>query len=175
MENPLSEKPGAMHDADIRQISDLVQALERSGFDSLQIETAEIKLVLSKGVTNTVAPHAPAKAAARDNAAKSIPTAPSNTIAEKLPSPAATITAAAELSAVKSPIMGQFYRAPDPSSPAFVEIGTQVDETTTVGLIEVMKVFNAVAAGTKGTIAEICVEDGQTIDIGQVLFRVRTN
>jgi acetyl-CoA carboxylase biotin carboxyl carrier protein len=74
---------------------------------------------------------------------------------------------------VPAPIMGLFYSRPDPSSPPFVSVGSEVHEGTTVGLIEVMKVFNAVQAGTMGVIAEICVEDAQTIEIGQTLFRIR--
>jgi acetyl-CoA carboxylase biotin carboxyl carrier protein len=69
--------------------------------------------------------------------------------------------------------MGMFYSKPDPASPPFVSVGTEVDEGTTVGLVEVMKVFNAIPAGAKGTIVEVCVEDAETIEIGQTLFRIR--
>jgi acetyl-CoA carboxylase biotin carboxyl carrier protein len=69
--------------------------------------------------------------------------------------------------------MGLFYAKPDPGSPPFVSVGSEVQEGTTVGLIEVMKVFNAVQAGAKGIVAEICIENGQTVEIGQTLFRIR--
>lgn len=167
------DNSGSLHNSDIRQIAELMQALERSGFDSLQIETADIKLALSKGDSRPMERSAPAAAsAASAPAASSAP-------AVRPASPAAATPAAAaqaggeDLFVVRSPIMGQFYRAPDPTSQPFVAVGTQVDASTTVGLIEVMKVFNAVTAGTKGTIVEICVEDSQTIEMGQALFKIR--
>jgi acetyl-CoA carboxylase biotin carboxyl carrier protein len=81
--------------------------------------------------------------------------------------------AAADTIDVRSPIMGMFYSKPDPASPPFVSLGTEVVEGMTVGLVEVMKVFNAIQAGAKGTIVEVCVEDAETIEIGQTLFRIR--
>lgn len=167
------EQSSTLRDSDIRQIAELMQALERSGFDSLQIETADIKLALSKGETKTLesAPK-PTSAAAPQT---SIPAAPvaRQQHTQKTSAPSASVDS--DLFSVTSPIMGQFYRAPDPSSPPFVQVGSQVEESSTLGLIEVMKVFNAVTAGVKGTIVEICVEDAQTIDMGQVLFRIRPN
>lgn len=174
----MPEANNTLHDADIRQIAELMQALERSGFDSLHIETDSIKLALSKGTSTTFDASVPKAAAATKPAVSptTITAAAPAATASSLPKQSATSTAAESgLLDVVSPIMGQFYRAPDPSSPPFVQIGAQVDETSTVGLVEVMKVFNAVAAGAKGTVAEICVDDAQTIDIGQVLFRIRPN
>jgi acetyl-CoA carboxylase biotin carboxyl carrier protein len=69
--------------------------------------------------------------------------------------------------------MGMFYPQPEPGSPPFVAVGTEVKEDTTVCLIEVMKTFNAVTAGVKGVITEICAESAQMVEYGQVLFRVR--
>jgi acetyl-CoA carboxylase biotin carboxyl carrier protein len=73
------------------------------------------------------------------------------------------------------PICQRQFRAwrPQPLSPLFVSLGTEVDEGATVGLVEVMKVFNAIRASAKGTIVEVCVEDDETIEIGQTLFRIR--
>jgi acetyl-CoA carboxylase biotin carboxyl carrier protein len=69
--------------------------------------------------------------------------------------------------------MGMFYPQPEPGSPPFVSLGSQVKEDTTVCLIEVMKTFNAMTAGVKGVITEICVQNAQLVEYGQVLFRVR--
>jgi acetyl-CoA carboxylase biotin carboxyl carrier protein len=74
---------------------------------------------------------------------------------------------------IKSEIMGMFYAQPDPGSPPFVSVGTQVKEDTTVCLIEVMKTFNAIPAGVHGTVTEVCVNNAQLVEYGQVLFRVR--
>ena len=70
-------------------------------------------------------------------------------------------------------MVGTFYATPEPGAPPFVALGDRVDAETTVGLVEVMKVFNAVSSGTAGTIDEICVESGQFVEHGQTLFLVR--
>jgi acetyl-CoA carboxylase biotin carboxyl carrier protein len=74
---------------------------------------------------------------------------------------------------VKSPMLGMFYRAPSPGAPPYVEVGSQVREDDTICLIEVMKVFNAVKAGTSGTIEKVCAETGQLVEYGQPLFFIR--
>jgi biotin carboxyl carrier protein len=69
--------------------------------------------------------------------------------------------------------LGTFYVAPEPGAPPFVQVGQQITEDTTVGLIEVMKVFNSVRATVKGTIVELVVQNGQFVEFGQVLFIVK--
>jgi acetyl-CoA carboxylase biotin carboxyl carrier protein len=69
--------------------------------------------------------------------------------------------------------MGMFYAQPEPGAPPFVAIGTEVKKDTTVCLIEVMKTFNAMTAGVNGVITEICAENAQLVEYGQVLFRAR--
>jgi oxaloacetate decarboxylase alpha subunit len=73
---------------------------------------------------------------------------------------------------IAAPIVGRFYAQPEPGAAPFVRIGSEVDESTTVGIIEVMKVFNAVSAGVRGVISEVCVRDGDFVEYGQRLFRV---
>jgi biotin carboxyl carrier protein len=74
---------------------------------------------------------------------------------------------------IKAPMLGTLYRRPSPKEPPFVEVGTFVNETDTVCLLEVMKVFNTVTAGVKGYIQKICVESETLVEFGQVLFWVR--
>jgi acetyl-CoA carboxylase biotin carboxyl carrier protein len=74
---------------------------------------------------------------------------------------------------IVAPLLGRFYAQPEPGAPPFVTVGAAVTEETTVGLIEVMKTFHAVPAGVNGVVTEICVQDAQFIEYGQVLFRVR--
>jgi acetyl-CoA carboxylase biotin carboxyl carrier protein len=75
--------------------------------------------------------------------------------------------------AIRSPIVGTFYRAPRPGSDPFVQPGSRVQPDTVVAIIEVMKLMNSVAAGMDGEVVEIVVEDGQLIEKGQCLMRVR--
>ena len=78
-----------------------------------------------------------------------------------------------ELVDIKSPIVGTFYATPSPDSAPYVELGSQVNPQTVVCIIEAMKVMNEVKAEAGGTIAEVLVTNGQAVEYGQVLFRVR--
>ena len=82
--------------------------------------------------------------------------------------------AAAEgLLTVTAPLLGTFYVAPEPGAPPFTHVGAKVTEDTTVGLIEVMKVFNSFRAGAKGTIVEVVAQNGQFVEYGQTLFLIK--
>ena len=73
---------------------------------------------------------------------------------------------------IKAPMIGRFYSQSEPGAAPYVKVGAQVKPEITVGLIEAMKMFNAVHAGVSGVIAEICVQDASLVEYGQVLFRV---
>jgi len=74
---------------------------------------------------------------------------------------------------VKSPMVGTFYRAASPESKPFADTGTKVVENTVVCIIEAMKIMNEIQAETKGTILEVLVENGQPVEYGQRLFKVK--
>jgi acetyl-CoA carboxylase biotin carboxyl carrier protein len=74
---------------------------------------------------------------------------------------------------IKSPMVGTFYRAPSPESPSFVEPNSKVTETSPVCIIEAMKIMNEIQAEVKGTILEVLIENGQPVEFGQRLFKVR--
>ena len=74
---------------------------------------------------------------------------------------------------VTAPMVGTFYRAPAPGEPPFVEVGTAVEEGTQVCILEVMKLLSSVVAGARGTVTEICRENGEAVQYGDVLFRIR--
>ena len=76
--------------------------------------------------------------------------------------------------AVKAPNLGTFYRSPKPGAAPFVEIGQTVEAATEVCLLEVMKLFTTVTAGTKGTIRRICVQDAEMVEHDQILFYIET-
>ena len=91
--------------------------------------------------------------------------------------PAPEATPAAEPAAengeeVAAPMLGIFFRAPGPAEPPYVEVGSRIEPDTVVGLIEVMKLMNSVAAGVAGTVAEVCAENGAMVEYGQPLIRV---
>jgi acetyl-CoA carboxylase biotin carboxyl carrier protein len=74
---------------------------------------------------------------------------------------------------IKSPIVGTFYAAPNPDAPPYVNVGDKVKPDTVVCIVEAMKVMNEIKAETAGTIVEVLVKDGQSVEYGQPLFKVR--
>ncbi len=74
---------------------------------------------------------------------------------------------------IKSPMVGTFYRSPSPESKSFVENGSKVTETSVVCIIEAMKIMNEIQAEVKGTVLETLVENGQPVEYGQRLFKVK--
>lgn len=74
---------------------------------------------------------------------------------------------------IKSPMVGTFYRSPSPESKPFAEIGTKVTETSAVCIIEAMKIMNEIQSEIKGTIVEVLIENGQPVEYGQKLFKVK--
>ncbi len=170
--NQVADAFRLLSDEEVRQISLIIENLDRSTFDFLQLEIGELKLTIGKGQPPTVGAQAqvaiPPPAAAPPAAAVSsaAPSAPPPGAAEKKADQA-------DGTAIIAPLLGRFYAQPEPGAPPFVTVGAEVTADTTVGLIEVMKTFNAVTAGITGVIAEICVQDTQLVEYGEVLFRVR--
>ena len=76
------------------------------------------------------------------------------------------------ITTIKSPMVGTFYTASSPDSPAFVEVNQVIDESSIVCIIEAMKIMNEIQAETRGTILEILIENGQSVEFGQPLFKV---
>lgn len=87
--------------------------------------------------------------------------------------PAAPAADEAGITYIKSPMVGTFYRAGSPESKAYVEPGTKVTETSVVCIIEAMKIMNEIQAEVKGTVIELLVENGQPVEYGQRLFKVK--
>jgi acetyl-CoA carboxylase biotin carboxyl carrier protein len=149
----------------------ILKLIDESHFDYFQLEVGDLKITVSKGEP------IPAGVASQVSAA---PTAAP--VAAPPPKPA---TAAAPPQALKpaaipegmapitAPLLGTFYVAPEPGAPPFVKVGQAITEDTTVGLIEVMKVFNSVRAGVKGTIVDVVAQNGQFVEFGQTLFIVK--
>jgi acetyl-CoA carboxylase biotin carboxyl carrier protein len=154
--------------------------LEKSNFDFLTLELADFRLTIGTGAPAsqagapmqvTAAPAAPAPVAATN----SPHAVPADKPVAAAASPSASTPAEKGLIEVTATTMGRFYARPEPDAEPFVTVGSPVGPDDTVGLIEVMKLFNGVAAGVAGTVAEICVEDAQLVEFGQVLVRVRPN
>jgi acetyl-CoA carboxylase biotin carboxyl carrier protein len=151
----------------------ILKLIDESHFDYFQLEVGELKITVSKGEPIPL-PGAPATTAAAAAPAASVPRPAAASPSAGAPAPQPKATSVPEgMQAITAPLLGTFYVAPEPGAPPFVTVGQAVTEDTTVGLIEVMKVFNSVRAAVKGTIAEIVVQNGQFVEFGQTLFLVR--
>lgn len=91
------------------------------------------------------------------------------------PAPASAGGEEAGFAYVKSPMVGTFYRSPSPDSPPFVDVTSKVEEKSVVCIIEAMKIMNEIQAEVKGTIVEMLVENGQPVEYGQRLFKVKVS
>lgn len=151
----------------------ILKLIDESKFDYFQLEVGELKITVSKGdpipiasaaqpAPASVAP-SPAPAAAKPAPVASAPAAQA----------AKPVTVPEGMLPITAPLLGTFYVAPEPGAPPFVKVGQRITEDTTVGLIEVMKVFNSVRSTVKGTIVELVVQNGQFVEFGQTLFIVK--
>ena len=136
--------------------------MRKNDLSVFEMEKDGFRLKLQKGAGDQTVFNQPAPAA----------TAPAPAAAET-PAPAAAAEKSTPLKDIVSPMVGTFYRAGSPETPAFVDVGKEVSEETVVCIIEAMKVMNEIKAETKGVIAEIVAENGKPVQFGQVLFRVK--
>lgn len=144
----------------------LVRLMTANDLNTVEIRDGEKRVVLKRGApasTGFVMPPPMMHAAPAAAPAATTPhaTAPGVSSEE------------AGLLQIKSPMVGTFYSAPSPDAKAFVSVGSQVDDDTDVCIIEAMKVFNNIKAECTGTIARILINNGETVEFGQVLFLVK--
>jgi acetyl-CoA carboxylase biotin carboxyl carrier protein len=149
----------------------ILKLIDESHFDYFQLEVGDLKITVSKGepIPQTAAPQVSAASAAAPVAAP----APKPAAPAAVPQAARPAVIPEGMLPITAPLLGTFYVAPEPGAPPFVKVGQAITEDTTVGLIEVMKVFNSVRAGVKGTIVEVVAQNGQFVEFGQTLFIVK--
>ena len=149
---------------DIRKVKKLIELLEESNINELEITEGEESVRISRGAPVTYsAPPAPAPVAAPAAPAVIAPAA------AQAPAPAAD-----ELSGhvVRSPMVGSFYSSPAPGSPAFVQVGQSVAPGDVQCIIEAMKMMNQIEADRAGTVTAIHVTDGEPVEFDQPLITI---
>lgn len=159
----------------VQEIREIIKLVDASSIDEFVYEAdgAKVKLKKKNGVTQVVAPKKAVEAPAAPVQAPTPVEAPAAPKAEVAPAPAATVGDTTELHKITSPMVGTFYQAPNPESPAFVAVGDKVGDESIVCIVEAMKLFNEIEAEIKGEIVEILVKDGQLVEYGQPLFLVK--
>ncbi|MGE0481378.1 MAG: acetyl-CoA carboxylase biotin carboxyl carrier protein [Phycisphaerae bacterium] len=148
----------------IDQLKSLVELMVTHDLSRVELREGEALILLRRG--QPVVTSAPAAATLAPLGANGAPAAP----------PAAAIveskTADANEILIRSPMVGTFYAAPDPESPAFVSIGDNVRADTVVCLVEAMKVFNEIRAETQGRVVRVLAKSGEAVEFDQPLFAV---
>ena len=146
----------------LRKLKKLIDLVEESGIAEIEVTEGEEKVRITRTTAVSHAVYA-APAPAPVAPAAPAPVAPASPAAAPAP---ALNTANAQ----KSPMVGTFYRAPSPTSPAFVEVGQTVKEGDTLCIIEAMKLMNEIEAEKSGVIKAILVENAQPVEYGEPLF-----
>lgn len=163
----------AEKDTDLQKIQKLIEIMKQNELLEVEIKHGDDKIFLKRsqaqpalGPAVTAAPMITPESGAAPAGSGSI---------EALSRPPALQPApvAEDLVEIKSPIVGTFYVTPGPDAEHYVEVGSKVGTQTVVCIIEAMKVMNEIKAETSGTIVEILVTNGQAVEYGQVLFKVK--
>jgi len=164
----LAKMPGirSVELKDVRKLAELMHEFPELG-------SVEVKGLFDTGVVMTRTGMVPAPMMPTPQAplpsASSLPAAP-------VAAPTAPVAAAgAGLKEIKSPMVGTYYKSPEPGADAYVKVGSRVTAGQTVCIIEAMKIMNEIEAELTGVVREVCVEDSQPVEFGTVLFRVDPN
>jgi acetyl-CoA carboxylase biotin carboxyl carrier protein len=153
---------------DIRKVKKLIELLEESNINEIEIKEGEESVRISRGGSD--APQvmmAPMSAPAAMVAPAPAPAAPA-AAAEEAPATAPALNG----HVVKSPMVGTFYRSPSPSSPAFVEVGQHVKVGDVICIVEAMKMMNQIEVDKAGVVEAILVENGQAVEFDQPLITI---
>jgi acetyl-CoA carboxylase biotin carboxyl carrier protein len=157
---------------DVRRLAELLR-------ESPEIGSIEVKGWFGTGVVITRTQAAPAVATTMPLILPSAPAQGHASAAARSADGSAPATGAAAagsgLKEIRSPMVGTFYRAPEPGAEPYISSGTRITPGQTVCIIEAMKIMNEIEAEVAGVVREVCVDDAQPVEFGQVLFRVDPN
>ena len=155
---------------DIKKVLDLVREHDLAEFE-LEQDGLKIRVRKSASGVTLVAPTAAVPMAQAIPIAAPVPVAAAAAAAPVAPEPPAEV----DLAIIKSPIVGTFYRCPEPGAPSFVEVGDRVRKGQVLCIIEAMKLMNEIESDTDGEITAAYVENGRPVQFGDRLFAVKVS
>jgi len=160
---------------DIRQV---VELMDEHGLSFFKLEQEGVNLEMKKGgdiesVKELLASMPSVAAAPAPIAAAPVAAAAPAVAAAAAPAAAPAAGGGADGEAILSPMVGTFYRKPNPDSPNFVEVGDTISEGQTICIIEAMKVMNEIKAERSGTITQICVDESTPVQFEDALFMIK--
>jgi acetyl-CoA carboxylase biotin carboxyl carrier protein len=160
---------------DLKQIKQIIDLMKRSELTEFAVEEEGFKLKIRRG-TNGL----PVVLAGKGSNPPFVPVDNGQPLPIPSPAPIHSSMSAPPMPIeepgviyVKSPMVGTFYRSPSPESKPFVDVGSKIEDNTLVCIIEAMKIMNEIQAETKGTVLEVLIENGQPVEYGQRLFKLR--
>ncbi len=149
---------------DIKQIEQLAEIMNANGLTSLTIKEKDVEICLEKpGLPPYLQDACSAGIIGRADG-------PASIVVDQPLSPQADTAASSEGNTVYSPTVGVFYASPSPESEPFVHVGSKVKKGDTLCVVEAMKLMNEITCDFEGTVAEVCVGNGQVVEYGQPLF-----
>lgn len=159
------ESPKKGDRMDLKEIGKILEMMKANGLSEFEIEDDGFRLAAKRGPGDA---GVPVYVTAPVAAASPVPAAPAPAAA----APAAPTPAEIGLADIASPMVGTFYRAASPESEPLVSIGQEVEAGTVVCIIEAMKVMNEIKAEKRGVIRKIGVENGASVQFGEILFKI---
>jgi len=158
----------AQKENDFQKISKLIEIMKANALAEIEIKHGDDRILLKRFGPQqqpVIGVASPAPAVPPPNC--------TTTVQNISPEAAGIAGRQSNLVEIKSPIVGTFYAKPSPDSPPYVEVGSHVTEQTVVCVIEAMKVMNEIKAEVSGPIVEVLITNGQAVEYGQVIFRVK--
>lgn len=149
---------------DRRSLKQLLRTLESQGVSEFEYEDPNLRLRIARGPVGRVVVQEPAPYAVS-------PAAPA--LSAGAPLAAAAALPDEDVTYITSPFVGTFYRAPSPDAATFCDVGSTIKIGQTLCIIEAMKLMNEIEADVVGTIVEVMVENGKSVEFGQKLFKLR--
>ncbi|KKI54428.1 MAG: acetyl-CoA carboxylase biotin carboxyl carrier protein [Staphylococcus equorum] len=154
-----------------KEIKELIEILDQSSLTEINIEDKGNVVNLKKEKeTEIITPQISQQPMQQVSPQQGVMSAPVNTQSSEEVN---TNAVEDNLQTINAPMVGTFYKSPSPEESAYVQVGDSVTNESTVCILEAMKLFNEIQAEVTGEIAEILVEDGQMVEYGQPLFKVK--
>jgi acetyl-CoA carboxylase biotin carboxyl carrier protein len=161
---------------DLKQIKQIIELMKRSELTEFAVEEEGFKLKIRRGSNGLPVISSGRGSANPFTGADTTPPVPASGSGQLTAGPGGTPAAPREeagVTYIKSPMVGTFYRAASPESKPFADVGTKVVENSVVCIIEAMKIMNEIQAEVKGSVLEVLVENGQPVEYGQRLFKIK--
>lgn len=156
---------------DIKQIKQIIDLMKRSELTEFAVEDEGFKLKIRRGFNGQ--PMATQSQVSNLPFVMAAETTPTLSLNQPVPESVTSTKDEEGITYIKSPMVGTFYRSASPDSKSFVDDNSKVTETSVICIIEAMKIMNEIQAEVKGTILEAVVENGQPVEYGQRLFKVK--